>query len=50
MSWEGRYGEGPDRLMSPAFRTFVAMNFEVSWMAMRRSVRSPEAFCPKFCC
>ena len=33
--------------MRRAFLTFVAMNFDVVWMAVRRSVKSPVAAGPR---
>lgn len=33
-----------------AFLTLVEMNFDVSWMAMSKSVRSPEALSPSLIC
>jgi len=35
------------RLMSRAFRTFVAMNLDVTWIAVKSSVRSPVAASPR---
>ena len=43
----GRITRATHRLISRAFRTLVAMNLEVVWMAVRRSVRSPVAAAPR---
>ena len=35
------------KLIRRAFRTLVAMNLDVVWMAVRRRVRSPVAAAPR---
>lgn len=41
-----RSGDNTNRLMSRARRTLVAMNLDVTWMAVSSSVRSPVASAP----